>query len=101
MIIAPCSREIKYGSNGCFVRDPNPFTLDDSNNMSDIKFNQPTCSYLTTDFVDLPIECQNILGYEIDPSYYIEYYNNSSCRGLAIDMIKIIIDIVNRNTIEI
>jgi len=98
MVVAPCSKEIKYGKSGeCFVRDPEPYSANPSNDPIDnidIRFNQPYCSFLTFEQSQLPLECQKISDYTIDPTYYIDYQKNSKCLGIASNMVKIVIDVI-------
>ena len=97
LIVAPCSREIKYGEvRGCFVRDPEPAYFDDPNNKADLRFNQPFCSFLTKEQAELPAECQRVSDYTIDPTYYVDYHKNSKCSGLSTNMVEIIIDVVKK-----
>jgi hypothetical protein len=94
IIIAPCSRETKYGDvRGCFVRDPDPAYYDDIDNIWSLRFNQPSCQYLKSD-EGLDLECKSIGGVEIDYSYYKLYHDKKYCSGLPIDVVKIMIDII-------
>jgi phosphohistidine phosphatase SixA len=97
MVVAPCSREIKYGDvRGCFVRDPEPAYFDDPANKADLRFNQPFCSFLTKDQSELPAECRKVSDYAIDPTHYIDYHKNSKCSGLSTNMAEVVIDVVKK-----
>jgi broad specificity phosphatase PhoE len=97
MVVAPCSREIKYGDvRGCFVRDPDPAFFDNPTNRDDLRFNQPFCSFLNVEQSALPPECQRISNYSIDPTYYVEYHRSSKCSGLATNMAEILVDVVKK-----
>jgi broad specificity phosphatase PhoE len=97
MVIAPCSREIKYGDvRGCFIRDPDPAFYDNLQNKDDLRFNQPFCSYLTKEHNELEDECKKLSNLEIDATYYIDYHKNSKCSGLTSSMVATIVDVTKK-----
>lgn len=101
MIIAPCSREVLYGNvAGCFIKDSDPAYLDNPDNKSELRFNQPICSYLNKSIDDLSPECNRLSNYQIDPKYFIEYHQNSKCSGFSSDMIKIIVDCAKKEVCQ-
>lgn len=92
IIVAPCSREIKYGNvKGCFVRDPEPAKFDDTKNVDIYRFNQPKCAYLEG---NVDPECLEIDGYAIDPKYYIKYHKEQKCNGLSSNVAGLLIEVM-------